>query len=91
MNEINDIARAKGIPLLPSIIDESFAKARGFPFGTKTSFQRDYEIPGKKDERDLFGGAIIRMGEQLGINTEITKMIYEYLQNGRLTSDSATN
>ncbi len=91
MNEIVDIARAKGIPLLPSIIDESFAKARSFPFGTKTSFQRDYEIPGKKDERDLFGGAIIRMGEQLGINTEITKMIYEYLQNGRLTIDSAIN
>jgi len=85
MKEIVDIANAKRIPLPPSIIDESFAKARSFPFGTKTSFQRDYETPGKKDERDLFGGAIIRMGEQLGINTETTEMIYEYLQKGKAT------
>lgn len=83
MKEIVDIANAKRIPLPPSIIDESFVKARNFPFGTKTSFQRDYEIPGKKDERDLFGGAIIRMGEELGINTETTKMIYELLQKGK--------
>lgn len=85
MSEIVDIANSKRISLPPSIIDEAFAKARGFPFGTKTSFQRDYEIPGKKDERDLFGGAIIRMGEQLGMNTEITKMIYGYLQKGKAT------
>jgi 2-dehydropantoate 2-reductase len=89
MKEIVDIANAKRIPLPPSIIDESFTKARSFPLGTKTSFQRDYEIPGKKDERDLFGGAIIRMGEQLGINTETTEMIYELLQKGKHPIDSA--
>ncbi len=83
MGEIVDIANAKRIPLPPSMIDESFAKARGFPLGTKTSFQRDYEIPGKRNEGDLFGGAIVRMGEQLGIDTETTKMIYGLLQKGK--------
>jgi hypothetical protein len=67
MEEIVDIARKKHIHLPMSIIDDSFAKGRSFPYGTKTSFQRDYEMPGKKDERDLFGGAIVRMGEQLQI------------------------
>ncbi|MGD0817065.1 MAG: ketopantoate reductase C-terminal domain-containing protein [Methanomassiliicoccales archaeon] len=80
MNEIVDIARIKQIPLSPSIIDDSLAKARSFPFETRTSFQRDYEIRNKRDERDLIGGAIIRMGGRFQTNTDTTKMIYDSLQ-----------
>jgi 2-dehydropantoate 2-reductase len=80
MEEIVDIAHEKGIPLPTSVIDDTFAKAKGFPKGTKTSFQRDYEVRGKNDERDLFGGAILRMGERYGRRTEKTRCIYESLQ-----------
>jgi hypothetical protein len=48
---------------------ESLMKARGFPHGARTSFQRDVENPDKQDERDLFAGAMIRTAEQLGIET----------------------
>ena len=54
MSEIAGIAKAKGINLKPSIIEEAFKKAQGFPPETKTSFQRDFEISNKPDERDLF-------------------------------------
>jgi 2-dehydropantoate 2-reductase len=80
MKEIVDIAHEKGISLPISVIDDSLAKARSFPNGTKTSFQRDYENPNKKDERDLFGGAIVRMGEQLQMKTEATRAVYNTLQ-----------
>ena len=79
MQEIVEIAAKKQIPLPYSIINDSFEKGNSFPLDSKTSFQRDFEIREKPDERDLFGGAIIRMGEELEISTETTRMIYDSL------------
>lgn len=80
MTEIYNIANKKQIFLPSTIIDESFNRGSTFPFETKTSFQRDYKIKGKTDERDIFGGTIIRMGKQFGVKTETTKMIYDSIQ-----------
>jgi len=80
MREIESVARKKGIALPENIAETSFEKARGFPFESKTSFQRDYENTNKPDERDIFGGAIIRMAEQLGIAVHTTQEIYQSLQ-----------
>ncbi|MDD5674389.1 MAG: ketopantoate reductase family protein [Chitinivibrionales bacterium] len=80
MKEIIAIANSKKVSLPASLLEDVFTKAKSYPFETKTSFQRDFEIPGHKDERDLFGGAIIRMGKELNIKTETTKMIYDSLQ-----------
>lgn len=76
MNEIYKIAVAMGIGLDEECIQNSFNKAKTFPYAAKTSFQRDFEVPGKKDERDLFGGTIIRMGKKLRIGTETAERIY---------------
>jgi len=84
MNEIYQIALAKKIYLSPAIIEDSYKKGNKFPFEAKTSFQRDYENKEKPDERDIFGGTIIRLGEQLGINTETTKMIYNSIQKNKI-------
>lgn len=84
MKEIVEIAYKKQILLLSSIISDSFAKGSKFPFETKTSFQRDYEIREKSDERDLFGGAIVRMGKQFEIRTETTRMIYDSIQKKKI-------
>ena len=75
MHEISSIARKRGIVLPESIEDDSFAKGKNFPFEAKTSFQRDFENMDKPDERDLFGGTIIRMGIESGVPTETTKEI----------------
>ena len=81
MEEIDRLARASGVRLSPTIVQESYAKASGFPPGTKTSFQRDIERPGKPDERDLFGGTVLRLGAELGLSVPETERVYRALRD----------
>ncbi len=83
MTEIYQIAAKKQISLPPTIVNDSYQKGKNFPFETKTSFQRDYEDKERPDVRDIFGGTIIRLVEQLGIKTEITKRIYDSIQKNK--------
>jgi len=75
MNEVAEIARGEGVPLGPNAIADALAKASGFPAGTKTSLQRDVEA-GRRDEGDLFGGTIMRLGREHGIPTPFTERVY---------------
>ncbi len=84
MNEIVCIARRKNISLPESIADDSYIKGKKFPFETKTSFQRDYSVINKPDERDLFGGAVLRMGIELGVPTPASEFIFNTLQNNKM-------
>lgn len=84
MTEVYLVAVEKGVSLQSSIIDEAFSKGSKFPFELKTSFQRDYEKKDKPDERDLFGGTIIRMGEQVGVETETTKLLYAHIEKNKI-------
>ena len=79
MTEIYNISKAEGIGLPEDIVEASFNKINNFPRETKTSFQRDFEIIDKKDERDVFGQAIIDLGIKNNINTEVTKSIFSEL------------
>ncbi len=79
MEEISNLAKAKQIGLPENIVAESFQKASQFPYEAKTSFQRDVEIKGKPNEADLFGGTIIRLGKELGIETPFTNAVYKRL------------
>ena len=81
IREIDKIARSKGVKLPRTAVEDSFRKGKGFPHSTKTSFQRDFEQTGKADERDLFGGTILRLGQSLGIEVPFTRKVYEELQN----------
>ncbi len=83
MTEIKNIARKKGIKLQDDIIEKTIEKARTFPKSTKTSYQRDVEITGKKNEGDLFGGTIIRLGKQLSVQTSITEKLYKRINKKR--------
>lgn len=76
MKEIKMIADKKNITLDEDVIKKSIDKAKSFPYETKTSFQRDVENPNKKNEKDLFGGTIIRFGEEYGIDTKYTEKYY---------------
>lgn len=79
MNEINQIAGAKGIILSENIVEASYEKARNFPYEAKTSFQRDYEKKIGKDERGVFGKAILDMGKQYNIDTPYLEDAYNKL------------
>jgi len=79
MGEIVALSEKRGVVLPEGIITASYAKGREFPHETKTSFQRDVESPEKPDERDLFGGAILRLGQQSGVATPKTSELWERL------------
>jgi 2-dehydropantoate 2-reductase len=79
MREIEEIAKGLKISLNSNIVEESFLKAKQFPYETKTSFQRDVELKGKVNEGDVFGGALIRYGQLLGLPTPNIKTTYEKL------------
>ncbi len=81
MREITSIAHKKGVNLPENIVDVSIEKAKNFPYEVKTSFQRDVETKGKRNEGDLFGGTVIRLGESLGIETPETRSVYASIQS----------
>jgi 2-dehydropantoate 2-reductase len=81
MCEIEEIAKGLEISLNSSIVEESFLKAKQFPYETKTSFQRDIELKGSINEADIFGGTLIRHGISLKTPTPNIKTTYEKLLN----------
>jgi 2-dehydropantoate 2-reductase len=80
MEEVVSLARAKGVALSDAIVETTYRKGNDFPSETKTSFQRDVEQADKPDERDLFGGTVIRMGAASGIATPATQELYKRLE-----------
>jgi 2-dehydropantoate 2-reductase len=79
MNESVQLSRKLGIRVPETIILDSYQKGRNFPAETKTSFQRDFENMSKPDERDLFGGTILRLGKQWGVDTPVTQGLWDVL------------
>ena len=75
MEEIQALAAKGGIELEEGIIQNSLKKAENFPFETKTSYQRDVEKRAR-NEGDLFGGTILRLGRELGVPTPISQRLY---------------
>jgi 2-dehydropantoate 2-reductase len=80
MNEINSIALKKKVLLPEGIVDLSLKKVRMFPPGTQTSLQRDISQKRGKSELELFGGTILRLGQELGIPTPTTRKICQQLE-----------
>lgn len=76
MHEIYAIAAKKNISLPADVVEKTYLSGRSFPSDTKTSFQRDVENMNKPDERDLFGGSIIRMGKDMGVATPVSEAVY---------------
>jgi 2-dehydropantoate 2-reductase len=82
MSEIRALAAASGVGLPDAIVEDSYRKGHEFPPTTRTSFQRDVEDPGRPDERDLFGGTIVRLSERYGVPTPRTREL-QRLIDGR--------
>jgi 2-dehydropantoate 2-reductase len=80
MREIAQLAQAQGVALPETVVQDSFAKGRNFPPETRTSFQRDFARAGKPDERDLFGGTLVRLGRASGVPVPATRFVYDKLQ-----------
>jgi 2-dehydropantoate 2-reductase len=79
MVEIEKLAIRLKVPLNSDIVESSFIKGKQFPYETKTSFQRDVELKGNLNEADIFGGTIIRLGDEFKIDVSSTKEIQQRL------------
>lgn len=78
MEEVEAVARAKGVALPADIVEASLAKVAGFPPATKTSLQLDFE-KGSHTEIELFNGYIVRAGKEMGIPTPLNEKVYKGL------------
>lgn len=76
MKEIKQIADKKGIYLQEDIISATFEKASTFPFETPTSLQLDINSGKKENELELFAGAVLKYGVEVGVETPFTQRIY---------------
>ncbi len=75
MKEIVAIVNEKGIILPEDVIEKTIDFCSNYP-DIKPSYTRDIE-KGRKNEGDLFGEAIIRMGKEVGVPTPFTQSIYK--------------
>ncbi len=80
MTEILKVADGRKIKLPGDITQRALEKATTFPYETKTSFQRDFEKADKKDERDLFAGAMLKYAAALEIELPRISEIAEKLE-----------
>ena len=77
MEEIQLITTKIKIDLPADIIRKTFEKGLSFPYATPTSLQLDVNSKKKNNELELFAGAIINYGKELGVKTEETIKIYK--------------
>lgn len=79
MKVVYQIGKKVGVQLKEEDVQEAYNKAKGFPYETKTSFQRDYEKKREHDERETFGGTMIRMAKELDIDASAVEEVYKRL------------
>lgn len=79
MSEIYNISKCLNIKLDCYIVENSINRARIIPHETKTSFQRDIETKGKQNEGNIFAETIINLAAKTGVETPVTKRIYNQI------------
>jgi len=77
MCEIYNLGKARNIPFDENTIENALNIAKVIPTDTRTSYQLDVIKKGNKNESNIYAGTILRMSEETGINTPVTKNIYE--------------
>jgi 2-dehydropantoate 2-reductase len=78
MHEIFEVAHARQIVLSDRIVEKTMVFLDSLaPSGT-TSLQRDI-ADGKPSELDAWNGAVVRLGQEVGITTPLHSFIYNSL------------
>ena len=74
IQEVIDVARAKGVTLPPDIMETTMALMMGFPHNSKSSQLEDLER-GRRLELPWLSGAVVRIGKEAGVPTPIHRFI----------------
>ena len=78
MQEVFQVARARGIRLPAEVVAESMAFADTLPSEGVASIQRDI-ADGRPSELEAWNGAAVRLGREAGVATPIHEFIYASL------------
>lgn len=78
MNEIYELARAKGIDLPGDAVEKGMANVDGLPEGGTSSMQRDIAA-GLPSELESQNGAVVRMAKEVGFVVPVNEEIYQTL------------
>ncbi|MBW2673630.1 MAG: 2-dehydropantoate 2-reductase, partial [Deltaproteobacteria bacterium] len=79
LDELLTLANAHGVEFPASIKEATIDKVRGFPYETKTSYQRDFE-QGNKTEIGVFAGFIVDEAGRLRIPVPAHEKVYAALK-----------
>jgi len=88
MEEVEGLARAKGICLAEDVVPAAIATLENFEPTTTSSTQRDVAA-GRIFELEAFSGTVLKMGHELGIPTPVNEMIYALLLPQLLKAESS--
>ncbi len=79
MEEVEAVARAKGVPLTAGSVAAMLARLNLFGAISTTSMARDLER-GNRLEVETLNGAVVRLGHALGVPTPVNEFIYACLK-----------
>lgn len=86
--EVIEVARAYDIALPDDIIAQSLAILDSLPPAATTSMQRDM-IEGRPSELDAQAGALVRLGQRVGVSTALHTFLYHSLLPQELSARGA--
>ena len=78
MEEVAAVARARHIALPDDIVTTAMAQLERFPPGGTNSTQRDL-IAGRPSELEAHSGAVVRLGQEVGVPTPLNTFVYNSL------------
>jgi len=82
MKEVVLVGKTKNIDFKQDVVENTLQKVQGFPYETKTSFQRDYEKGNSRNEGDIFGGTLIRLAKEHDASIPTITKVYRELMAG---------
>jgi 2-dehydropantoate 2-reductase len=78
MREVLAVAKAHGIGLAEESVDQTMALIDGLPAGATASMQRDI-MAGRPSELESQNGAVVRLGQEVDVDTPLHTFIYHSL------------
>ncbi len=79
LNEVEAVARVKGINLDADIVPKTWDYMEGWAKDLKASMQIDMEL-GRPLELDALTGAVVRLGKETGVPTPVNDTLYAVLE-----------
>ena len=75
MTEVRDVAVAKGVKIDPEVVEKTLAIIDKCPYEANCSLTRDV-LEGRPSEIEYQNGTVVRLGEELGIDTPVNRFVY---------------